>query len=74
MSGFEIVKPESVLHAEKQAAKQLQLERRGIAREQLQALIQANVHPGTKSIDVEQMVSVSLQLADELLAKTKVEP
>ena len=62
-----ILKPETVVHAEKQKEKQRQLERRGIAREMLPAIIE--VQSGGCEADVK----VALQYADELLAKTKVD-
>lgn len=68
MSGL-IVEPEIVAEQRKQKERQHQLERRGIARDLLPALMNA-------SYDVmkDPHVNNALALADELLAKTKVDP
>lgn len=42
MSDIKIIEPETVTHAKKQAAKQRQLERRGIAREILSDVVSAS--------------------------------
>jgi hypothetical protein len=62
-----IIEPETVTHAKKQAAKQRQLERRGIARELLPAMI------AKYGVLGDPIVKLSLNLADELLAQTKVD-
>ena len=66
MSEIQIIKPETVTHAEKQAEKQRQLERRGIAREFLQHCASFN-----EDLIVGE-VKTALKYADELLAQTKV--
>lgn len=66
MSGMTI-EPETVTHAKKQAAKQRQLERRGIARDLLRSF-----GGGVESM-VKEDVKCALAYADELLDQTKVD-
>ena len=64
-----IIEPETVTHAKKQAAKQRQLERRGIAREFLREFIYLDATSEERKI----AVRTSLEFADELLDQTKVD-
>jgi hypothetical protein len=66
---IQIIEPETVTHAKKQAAKQRQLERRGIAREMLPQIVMC-AYDVEK---VEQNLELALKYADALLAATKVD-
>ena len=63
-----IIEPETVTHAKKQAAKQRQLERRGIARDFINAMLQ-----NEKTYFMKDIVKEALEVADELLEQTKVD-